>query len=148
MLSKSIKYTDYNGVEREEKFLFNLSKAELMEMQYGTTGGLTQTIKKIIETEDSATIIKIFKELVLKAYGEKSADGKRFMKVDDNGRPLSIAFSQTEAYSNLFMELATNADAAANFVKGIIPADVEIPENIDLNNLDELEKNALPQSNQ
>lgn len=148
MLSKSIKYTDYNGVEREEKFLFNLSKAELMEMQYGTTGGLTQTIKKIIETEDSATIIKIFKELVLKAYGEKSADGKRFMKVDDNGRPLSIAFSQTEAYSNLFMELATDADAAANFVKGIIPADVEIPENIDLNNLDELEKNALPQSNQ
>lgn len=150
MLSKTIKYTDYNGVEREEKFLFNLSKAELMEMQYGTTGGLTETIKRIIQTEDSATIIKIFKDLVLKAYGEKSLDGKRFMKVDENGKPLYIAFSQTEAYSNLFMELATDSEAAANFIKGIIPSDVELPNNIDISNLEDLDKmnNTLPQANQ
>ena len=128
MLSKNIKYTDYNGVEREETFLFNLSKAELMEMEMGTTGGLTETIQKIVETQDTPSIIKVFKDLILKAYGEKSLDGKRFIKVDDNGRPLSVAFSQTEAYSSLFMELATDSKAATEFIKGIIPSDIEIPE--------------------
>ena len=135
MLSKSIKYTDYNGVEREEKFLFNLTKAELMEMELGTTGGLAESLQKIIESQDNAQIIKIFKELLLKAYGEKSADGKRFIKVDEKGNPLSVGFSQTEAYSELFMELATDAKAAADFVKGIIPQDInisdaEIPDNL------------------
>lgn len=125
MITKTIKYTDYNGVEREEKFLFNLSKAELMEMEMGTTGGLTEMIQKIIETQDAPSIIKIFKELILKAYGEKSADGKRFIKVNDQGVPLSVAFSQTEAYSQLFMELATDSKKAAEFVKGIIPADID-----------------------
>lgn len=126
MLSKNIKYTDYNGVEREEKFLFNLSKAELMEMEMGTQGGLAESIRHIIETHDGALIMKTFKELILKAYGEKSPDGKRFVKVSDSGVPLSIAFSQTEAYSELFMELATDSMAAVKFVEGIIPKDIDI----------------------
>lgn len=135
MITETIKYTDYNGVEREEKFLFNLSKAELMEMEMGTTGGLTEMIQKIIEMQDAPSIIKIFKELILKAYGEKSADGKRFIKVNDQGVPLSIGFSQTEAYSQLFMKLATDADAAAKFVRGIVPgdldtSDVKLPESL------------------
>ena len=125
MITKTIKYVDYNGTEREEKFMFNLSKAELMEMEMGTTGGLAETIQKIIETQDAPSIIKIFKELILKAYGEKSVDGKRFVKVNDAGVPLSIDFSQTEAYSQLFMELATDAEAAAKFVKGIVPNDID-----------------------
>lgn len=125
MITKTIKYKDYNGVEREEKFLFNLSKAELMEMEMGTKGGLTETIQKIIETQDQPSIISIFKKLVLQAYGEKSADGKRFVKTDENGRPLSVAFSETEAYSILFMELATDAQAASDFVNGIIPNDLK-----------------------
>lgn len=126
MLTKTIKYTDYNGEEREEKFLFNLSKAELMEMELGTTGGMVETLKKIIETKDTPSLVKIFKDLILKSYGEKSADGKRFIKIDNEGNPLSIGFSQTEAYSNLFMELATNSVSAIEFVKGIIPSDIEI----------------------
>ena len=101
----------------------------------GTTGGLTEMIQKIIETQDAPSIIKIFKELILKAYGEKSADGKRFIKVNDQGVPLSIGFSQTEAYSQLFMKLATDADAAAKFVRGIVPgdldtSDVKLPESL------------------
>lgn len=124
MLKKTIAYTDYNGVERKEDFYFHLSKAELMEMELSTTGGFAEMITKIIDTKDSAAIVKTFKELVLKAYGEKSSDGKQFMKVDSEGRPLSIGFSQTEAYSILFMELATDADAAAKFVNGIVPADM------------------------
>ena len=134
MLTKTIKYTDYNGVEREEQFLFNLSKAELMEMELGTTGGLADTIRAIIDSQDTPQIIKIFKELVLKAYGVKSPDGKRFIKVDENGKPLSVGFSQTEAYSNLFMELATDATAAAEFVRGIVPGDIKISEE-DLKNI-------------
>lgn len=125
MLTKTIKYTDYNGVEREETFLFNLSKAELMEMELGITGGLSAMLRNIIQSQDTPQLIKIFKELVLKAYGEKSSDGKRFVKVDEKGNPLSVGFSQTEAYSNLFMELATDSIAAANFVKGIVPNDID-----------------------
>ena len=123
MLKKTITYTDYNDVERKEDFYFNLNKAELMEMEMSTTGGLAEMINRIVAAQDTAAIIKVFKDLVLKAYGEKSADGKRFLKVDENGRPLSKNFEQTEAYSILFMELATDADEAAKFISGIVPAD-------------------------
>lgn len=126
MLIKTIKYTDYNGVEREEKFLFNLTKAELMEMELGKTGGLAESIKKIIEIQDTPSLVKIFKDLILKSYGEKSPDGKRFIKIDENGKPLSIQFSQTEAYSELFMELSTDAKAAAEFVNGIVPQGLNV----------------------
>lgn len=121
MLKKTITYTDYNGVERTEDFYFNLSKAEIMEMEMSTTGGLTEMINKIIATQDVPAIVKIFKELTLKAYGEKSPDGKRFIKNDE----IRDAFAQTEAYSVLFMELATDDRKAADFFNGIMPADVQ-----------------------
>ncbi len=117
MLKKTITYTDYNGNERTEDFFFNLSKAEVVEMELGVSGGLTQMVQRIVAAQDGTQIIKTFKEIVLKAYGEISPDGKRFVKSDE----LSTAFSQTEAYSNLFMELATNHDAAAAFINAIVP---------------------------
>lgn len=120
MLKKTITYTDYNGSERTEDFYFNLTKAEIMEMEMSTTGGLAEMINRIVSAQDAPAIIKIFKELVLKAYGIKSPDGKRFMKSDE----ISDSFAQTEAYSILFMELATDADAASAFVNGIVPADM------------------------
>ena len=120
MLKKTIKYTDYEGVEREEDFYFNLNKAEVMEMQLSTDGTLTKFIEKIIAEKRVPELVKIFKELILKSYGEKSVDGKRFIK---NDRILE-EFTQTEAYSNLFMELSTDADAAAAFINGIIPKDL------------------------
>ena len=125
MLKKTITYRDYNDVERKEAFYFNLSKAEIMEMELGTSGGFTEMVQKIIDTQDIPQIAKIFKELVLKAYGEKSPDGKRFIK----NQELRDGFAQTEAYSDLFMELATNADAASAFVNGIIPDNIESPKN-------------------
>lgn len=121
MLKKAITYTDYNGVERKEDFYFNLSKAEVMEMELGTEGGLSDMIQKIVAAQDIPSIAKIFKDLILKAYGEKSADGKRFIKNPE----LSEAFSQTEAYSELFMGLATNPEEAATFVNGIMPGNIE-----------------------
>ena len=120
MLKKTITYHDYNGVEYTQDFYFNLSKAEIMEMELGTTGGLAEMIQKIVAAQDAPSIIKVFKDLILKSYGEKSADGKRFIKSDE----ISTAFSQTEAYSELFMELATNAEAAAAFVNAIVPAEM------------------------
>ena len=117
MLKKNITYTDFNGMERSEDFYFNLTKAEVMEMEMSTVGGLSEMIQRIIAAQDTPSIIKVFKDLVLKSYGEKSADGKRFIKTPE----IAEAFSQTEAYSVLFMELATNADSAAAFVNGIIP---------------------------
>ena len=120
MLKKRISYTDYNGNKREEDFYFNLTKAEIMEMEMSTTGGLTEMIQRIIETQDAPSIIKVFKDIIMKSYGEKSPDGKRFVKSAE----LSEGFAQTEAYSELFMELASDSDAASKFVNGIIPADM------------------------
>ena len=117
MLKKTITYTDYNCVERKEDFYFNLTKAEIMEMEMSISGGLTEMINRIVAAQDAPAIVKIFKELVLKAYGVKSPDGKRFIKSDE----LATEFAQTEAYSQLFMELATDADAASAFVNGIVP---------------------------
>lgn len=119
MLKKTINYTDYNGNDRTEDFYFNLSKAEVMEMEMSTSGGMAEMIQRIVAAQDAPAIIKIFKDLVLKAYGQKSPDGKRFVKSEE----LATEFAQTEAYSQLFMELATDADAAAAFVNGIVPAD-------------------------
>ena len=120
MLKKTVTYTDYNDNERTEDFYFHLSKAELMEMEMGTEGGFAEMIKRVVASQDAPAIIKIFKDLVLKAYGQKSPDGKRFIKNDS----LREEFSQTEAYSEIFMELATDSDAAAAFINGIMPAEV------------------------
>lgn len=117
MLKKTITYTDYNGVERTEDFYFNISRAEAMEMELSVNGGYTEMIKHIVNAKDNASIINIFKEFVLKAYGEKTPDGKRFIKSPE----IAAAFSQTEAYTTLFMELATNDEAAAEFVNGVLP---------------------------
>ena len=117
MLKKTVTYTDYNGVERTEDFYFNLSKAEVTEMELSVDGGLAQMLENIVNSKDSKEIVRMFKELVLKAYGEKSPDGRRFIK----NKELSDAFSQTEAYSEIFMELALNEQAAADFVNGILP---------------------------
>jgi len=128
MLKKTITYTDYDGNERKEDFYFNLNKAEIMEMEMSTSGGMAEMLQKIVDSQDAPAIIKAFKELVLKSYGQKSPDGKRFIK----NATLREEFEQTEAYSQIFMELATNAEEAAKFVNSIIPNDVakELPKNL------------------
>ena len=125
MLKKTIKYKDFNGNEREEDFYFNLMQSEIAELELSTAGGFTESIQKIIQTQDGPEIIKQFKKIILKSYGEKSADGKRFIKSDE----LSEAFSQTNAYSELFMELATDDEAASAFINGIVPDELKQDEN-------------------
>lgn len=122
MLKKTITFTDYDGNERKEDFWFNLSKAEILEMELLTEGGMENLIDKVIASQDIPGLVKIFKELILKSYGEKSADGRRFIKNEQ----LTTEFTQTEAYSQLFMELASDAEAAAAFINGIIPNDIDI----------------------
>lgn len=120
MLKKTINFTDFNGNERTEDFYFNFTKAELTEMELTTDGGLSNMVQQIISAQDGPSIIKIFKKLVLDSYGVKSPDGKRFIK----NQEIRDAFEQTEAYSVLFMELATDDKAAAEFVNGIIPQEL------------------------
>lgn len=117
MLAKVINYTDYNGEDRSETFYFNLSNAELAELNLTTEGGLQETIKKIVDAKNIPEVTKWFKKIILMAYGEKSADGRRFIKSSE----LSEEFSQTEAYSELFIELITNEQKAADFINGIVP---------------------------
>ena len=118
MLKKTITYTDYDGVERTEDFYFNFTEAELMEWQLVTNGGLTSYVQKIVDAKDQPRLITLFKELLLKAYGVKSDDGRRFIKSEK----ISEEFSQNPAYSILYMELVTDDKLAADFVNGIIPA--------------------------
>ena len=121
MYVKTISYTDYNGNERTEPFYFNFTKAELAEMELTSEGGMRARIDRIINAKDQARLVRMFKQLILDAYGEKSEDGKHFIK----SKELSKRFSCTEAYSILFMELATNTEAAQAFVNGIIPQDIK-----------------------
>lgn len=124
MYKKTITYSDYDGVERTEDFFFNLSKAEVLELELSWDGGLEKVLRKIVAAQDQKRIIEMFKMIILKSYGEKSLDGKRFMKEDENGHKLANDFAQTEAYSELFMELATNEQSASEFVNGIIPKNI------------------------
>lgn len=117
MVKKTITYTDYDGVERTEDFYFNLSKSELIKMEYGTEGGLTKILKKITDSKDTTEIMRYFDEILSRAYGEKSPDGKRFIK----SKGLYEAFAQTNAYDILFMELFSDTDKMTSFIKGIVP---------------------------
>lgn len=117
MLVKKITYTDYDGNTHTEEFRFNLSKAELVELEHSEKEGYDKLLKRIVDEQNNKELIKAFKEIILLAYGEKSADGKRFVK----SKELSDAFAQTEAYSELFMELVSDSDKASAFVNGIMP---------------------------
>ena len=131
MLKKTITYKDYDGTERTEDFFFNMSKAEILEMEMSIDGGMKQMLEKIVQAQDVPKIAHYFKKIVLQAYGEKSPDGKRFIK----SKELSEAFSQTEAFSDLYIELATNTKEASDFINVLFPAKAmdEIRENFEKN---------------
>lgn len=120
MLRKPITYTDYNGVEQTEDFYFNLTKAELVELEMGHEGGLGEGLKKIAASNDGNAIMQEFKKILLASYGQRSPDGKRFIK----NQQLRDEFESTEAYSVLFMSVVTDPEAAAEFVSGIMPQDL------------------------
>ena len=113
-------FTDYNGTQRTEDFYFNLNKAELTEMQLSREGGLGEWLKKIIDSESRVEIMRVFKNIILKSYGEKSEDGRRFVKSNE----ISTAFSQTEAYNQLFMDLISDEKNMSDFINAIIPEDL------------------------
>lgn len=117
MLTKTIKTTDFDGNEFEETLYFNLSESELMELELGTEGGFTKTIQRCANKNDVPAMMKAFKEILLKSYGEKSPDGRRFIKSSE----LTADFLNSAAYDALFMELVTDADAASAFINGVVP---------------------------
>lgn len=117
MLKKTVTYVDFNENERTEDHYFNLTEAELTEMELSLNGGLSQLLEKILQENDHKQIIEYFKKIVLMAYGKKSLDGRQFVKNDE----IRQEFASTAAYSEIFMELATDADAASAFVNGIMP---------------------------
>jgi hypothetical protein len=132
VLKKTITYENFNEEEVSEDFFFHLSKAELVELEMSTEGGLSDSLQRIVAEEDTKKIVEEFKRIVLQAYGVKSPDGRRFTK----NQQLREEFESTEAYSTLFMELVTNTDAAIEFVNGIIPKGLadEVTKVIDTDN--------------
>ena len=117
MIKWPITYTDYNGETHTEDFYFNLSKAEVMEMNLQHNGTYRQYLERIVEQRDGAKMAEIFRNIILLSYGEKTPDGKRFVKSHE----LSEAFHQTEAYSELYMQLLTDETAAPKFIEGVMP---------------------------
>ena len=117
MIKKTVKYTDYEDVERTEDFYFNLNKVEIAEMEVGEEGGMAKKLERMVQTLDRKEFVEMFKDLILRSYGEKSPDGKHFIK----SKELSDRFSQTEAFVELYIEITSSEDAAAAFVNGIIP---------------------------
>lgn len=123
MLKKTITYKDYDDVERTEDFYFNLNKVEITEMQVSAEGGMTKKLTKIIQDVAQKEMVEIFKEIILLSYGEKSPDGKRFIK----SKELSAGFSQTEAFVQLYVEITENEEKAVEFINGIVPQTAEAP---------------------
>lgn len=117
MLQKIITYTDYNGTERTEVFYFNLTKSELVTMDYSSEGGLEESLRRIIDAKDKVAIMREFRNIIAKSYGIKSEDGRRFIKSAE----ISEAFFQTDAFDKLFMELITDEKAASDFINAILP---------------------------
>lgn len=120
MLKRDITYEDYDGQTVTETFYFNITKSELVELEVSHKKGFAEAMQDIIKANDNKTLIAEFKKLVLLAHGVKSDDGKRFIKSDES----RTEFSQTAAYNALFMEIATDDDAAVEFIQGILPKDM------------------------
>lgn len=120
MLKKTIKYTDFDDNEITEDFYFNLTEAELVEMETQTGGGLKAKIERIMNTRDVSEIMKIFKDIIIKSYGVRSDDRKRFIK----NQEVTDAFVQSNAYSELYIELVSNVNSAIEFITGIMPKKV------------------------
>ena len=137
MRKETITYTDYNGNVRTEDFYFNLNKAEIMKMQMSVNGGMAEMIQRIIDAQDVPALIQIWEDLISKSFGVKTLDGKGFVKRAEDLE----AFMSTEAYSELYMKLATDAEAASAFVNGIFPADLVKEANAQIN------AQALPNAN-
>lgn len=120
MLKKTITYTDFNDNQVTEDFYFNLTKMELIELDFAEKGELSDKLKEIVAKEDHRGILQMFKALVMKSYGVRSEDGKRFIKSQE----LADAFMQTDAFSELFVELMTGEQAAIDFFNAVMPASV------------------------
>lgn len=120
MLKKSITYTDFDGNEVTDTFYFNLTKSEVVELEASQQGGIEAFVKRVSAAQDNKTLLAEFKRIVLLAYGEKSPDGKRFIKNDE----LREEFSQTAAFDELFIDLISVEGSAVNFFKGLLPKDL------------------------
>lgn len=120
MVKKTITYTDYNDVERTEDFYFNLTKAELMEMQLSMEGGMRAYIQRIMAAKSQLALVNLFKQILLLSYGKKSDDGRLFLKNDT----IRAEFEAHPVYSQIYMELSLNEEKAAEFINGLIPADM------------------------
>lgn len=122
MIEKKVTYKDYDGVERTEVFRFHLNQSELIEMDALMPGGMEKTLKMISEKKDTPSLMRAFKTILMKAYGEKSADGRRFMKSDE----ISHAFEETPAYDKIFMELVSgDGNDTLAFIRGIMPEEMQ-----------------------
>lgn len=120
MLKKTIKYKNYNGVEVEEDFYFNLTETELTEWEFEMDGGLSAALDRLMRAQDIKQLMGFWKDVVVRAYGVKSPDGKRFIKSQE----VRDEFLQSEAYNELFMELV-EADKAVEFVNGLLPKNLD-----------------------
>lgn len=120
MIKKTVTYTDFDGNERTEDFYFHLTEQELTEWELSVDGGLSGVLRRIVNSQDTKKYIEIFKDLIIKSYGVKTPDGRGFVK---NQEVLSN-FTCTQAFSDIYMELATDDKAASEFVNGVIPANI------------------------
>jgi hypothetical protein len=117
MLAKKITYTNFNGEEVTETFYFNLTRAEVSEMQVNHPGGYSEYLERIVESKDTKEIVDAFTTFILDSYGEKSDDGRFF----DKSEEMKKRFHTSEAYSVLLMEMLEDPDKAANFITSILP---------------------------
>ena len=117
MIKRTVTYEDYNGEKRTETFYFHYTEAEILDMEMSEEGSFAERIQRIIDAKDNTALMKLIKKFVIDAYGVKSDDGKRFMKNDE----VKAAFLECPAYSDIFMDMVTDEDIAAEFVNGVIP---------------------------
>lgn len=132
MLVKEITFKDYNGETRTETHYFNLERNELIKLEISSIGGLEESVKRIIEARNGKEIMDTFERIILVSYGEKDLDGVHFNKSEE----MSNRFKNSKAYDALFMELVTDDNAAADFINGILPDDM----NVDNEKVEEMKK--------
>lgn len=123
MITKTIPYTDFNGKERIEDFNFHLNKAELLELDASYEGGWHAHLQRIVNANNNAEIYQTMKDFILRSFGIKTEDGRRFMKSDEIRR----SFEESPAYEILLLELSLGPDAAkaaADFINGVVPRDM------------------------
>lgn len=115
MFKHSVEYVDFNGSDRKEDLYFHLSLPEVTRLEAEIGMGLEDYIKGLTTNQELNTLLAFLERMLLSSYGQKTSDGKSFIK----SQVIREAFEYSQAYAEIFEQVLSNPDLARKFGENV-----------------------------